>query len=204
MIQVFQNLLGNADQISPKRIVTRRFESLPSRGRRDYVISVVDNGIGIDPQYTNQIFGIFKRLHGQAYSGAGMGLAIAKKSSSALEEKSGWNLNWEKARLSASQCRPAGDAVGLGAAHVVSGGSTVTSRLSGTISICFSHRRPSFPDISSPTPPTICRRPYPYRKRKPGDIRVSDRYFGGAVLWEKPHVGVGEIRSVMPVKHITF
>ena len=58
MIQVFQNLLGNA-------IKYRRPECVPEiritaeQRVTDYVISVIDNGIGIDPQYANQIFGRF-------------------------------------------------------------------------------------------------------------------------------------------------
>jgi light-regulated signal transduction histidine kinase (bacteriophytochrome) len=41
---------------------------------------VTDNGIGFDPQYSERIFGLFKRLHAIGeYSGSGIGLAICRK-----------------------------------------------------------------------------------------------------------------------------
>jgi light-regulated signal transduction histidine kinase (bacteriophytochrome) len=77
LTQVFQNLIGNAlkyrsDQ--PPRIAVRASEK-----DQHWVFMVEDNGIGIQPQYQAQIFGIFKRLHGGEYPGTGIGLAICKK-----------------------------------------------------------------------------------------------------------------------------
>ncbi|MEL6923278.1 MAG: ATP-binding protein, partial [Bacteroidota bacterium] len=48
--------------------------------KTNYLISVVDNGIGIDPDFHQQIFEMFKRLHNhQQYKGSGLGLAICKR-----------------------------------------------------------------------------------------------------------------------------
>jgi len=76
--QVFQNLVGNAikyrkDEPPQVRVAARRDDS-------QWLFSVEDNGIGIDAEYKETIFGIFKRLHtNRAYSGTGMGLAICQR-----------------------------------------------------------------------------------------------------------------------------
>ena len=76
--QVFQNLIGNALKYrneDPSRIPCLR----GPRGAF-WCFSVQDNGIGIDPQYKEKIFGVFKRLHhDQKYSGTGIGLAICQR-----------------------------------------------------------------------------------------------------------------------------
>jgi PAS domain S-box-containing protein len=77
LTQVFENLIGNAlkyrSEKPPHILVTATEEA------RDWVFSVEDNGIGIPPEYQAQIFGIFKRLHGDEYPGTGIGLATCKK-----------------------------------------------------------------------------------------------------------------------------
>ena len=76
--QVFQNLLGNA--IKYRNQESSRIAIGAVRREKEWLFSVQDNGIGIDEQYANDIFGIFKRLHSAAeYSGTGMGLAICKR-----------------------------------------------------------------------------------------------------------------------------
>lgn len=80
MRQLFQNLVGNslkyARSETPPRI-TIKGETDPS-GRCQ--LTVTDNGIGFDMAYADQIFEVFKRLHGRGtYEGTGMGLAICRK-----------------------------------------------------------------------------------------------------------------------------
>ncbi len=78
LMRVFQNLLENAikfrDIDAPKIIVQSKIEN------NQALISIQDNGIGIDYKYKDRVFVIFQRLHGAAnYPGTGIGLAICKR-----------------------------------------------------------------------------------------------------------------------------
>jgi PAS domain S-box-containing protein len=76
--QVFQNLIANS--IRYRSSDAPRIHISAERQGTKWLFSVQDNGIGIDPQYKEQIFGIFKRLHSAAeYPGTGMGLAICER-----------------------------------------------------------------------------------------------------------------------------
>jgi chemotaxis family two-component system sensor kinase Cph1 len=76
--QIFQNLIGNA--IRYRSSAPPRIHVAAMQQEAEWLFSVQDNGIGIDPQYKEQIFGIFKRLHSTSeYPGTGMGLAICER-----------------------------------------------------------------------------------------------------------------------------
>ncbi len=77
IVQVFQNLIGNAVKYRSTRPL--RIEIRCEQLDGEFLISVSDNGIGFDSRYAERIFGIFKRLHGQEYPGTGIGLAICHR-----------------------------------------------------------------------------------------------------------------------------
>jgi light-regulated signal transduction histidine kinase (bacteriophytochrome) len=77
--RLLQNLIGNAIKYRDKGTVPAVHVSA-ERKDDEWVFSIRDNGIGIDPKYFDRIFGIFQRLHTrEQYSGTGIGLAVCKK-----------------------------------------------------------------------------------------------------------------------------
>jgi light-regulated signal transduction histidine kinase (bacteriophytochrome) len=75
---LFQNLIGNALKYRGEE-APRIHISAVRRGA-SWRFSIQDNGIGIDAQYREKIFGVFKRLHNdRKYSGTGIGLAICQR-----------------------------------------------------------------------------------------------------------------------------
>ena len=78
LTHLFQNLIGNAikfrSQAPPRVHVSAELNG------QEWVFSVCDNGIGVDPQFADRIFLVFQRLHAREdYPGTGIGLAIARK-----------------------------------------------------------------------------------------------------------------------------
>ena len=91
LTQLFQNLVGNAIKYQSPGVPRVHITAAQNRGKK-WVFSVKDNGLGIDPQYFERIFGMFQRLHKrEEFAGAGIGLAICKK----IVERHGGNISVE-------------------------------------------------------------------------------------------------------------
>lgn len=75
--QLFRELIANA--IKFRAPGSLQIHISASASEQGITFSVRDNGPGIDPRYHDQIFEVFKRLHGREFPGTGMGLAVCKR-----------------------------------------------------------------------------------------------------------------------------
>jgi len=92
LVQLFQNLVGNAIKYQRPGGVPQVHVSVTRSGEDKWMFAVKDNGLGIDPQYFEKIFGMFQRLHKrEEFAGTGIGLAICKK----IVERHGGNISVE-------------------------------------------------------------------------------------------------------------
>ncbi len=79
LVQLFQNLVGNAVKFRKKDVQLRIHISAQRKGN-EWVFGVHDNGIGIEPRFSERIFVIFQRLHTrEEYPGTGVGLSICRR-----------------------------------------------------------------------------------------------------------------------------
>jgi light-regulated signal transduction histidine kinase (bacteriophytochrome) len=90
--QVFQNLIANAIKYHGER--RPEIEISASQDGAETIFSVKDNGIGMAPKDVEEIFGVFKRLHGKEYEGTGIGLATVKR----IVERQGGRI-WAESTL---------------------------------------------------------------------------------------------------------
>lgn len=77
LTELFRNLIGNA--LKYRGAAVPRIEIGATRDSDDWIFSVRDNGVGIDPKYWDGLFVPFHRLHGSEIPGIGLGLAICRK-----------------------------------------------------------------------------------------------------------------------------
>jgi PAS domain S-box-containing protein len=79
LVQLFQNIVGNAIKYrgaEPPRVHVCAKKS----AAKEWIFSIRDNGLGMEPKYFEKIFAMFQRLHGRSeFSGTGIGLALCKK-----------------------------------------------------------------------------------------------------------------------------
>ncbi len=77
LMQLFQNLISNS--IKYRGEETPRIHIAAEGHGEGWLFSVRDNGVGIDLEYAERVFGMFKRLHGKEIPGTGIGLALCRK-----------------------------------------------------------------------------------------------------------------------------
>jgi len=90
LVQLFQNLVGNAVKFRGER--PPRIHVSARRDGEQWLFSVRDNGIGIDPRFADRVFTMFQRVNArEKYDGSGIGLALCKR----IVERHGGRISFE-------------------------------------------------------------------------------------------------------------
>jgi PAS domain S-box-containing protein len=78
LVQLFQNLIENGIKYTKDKLPIIEVNAM--KRENEWIFSVRDNGIGIDPAYKDKVFVLFQRLHDRSkFSGSGIGLTVCKK-----------------------------------------------------------------------------------------------------------------------------
>jgi chemotaxis family two-component system sensor kinase Cph1 len=78
LVMLLQNLISNAIKFRSEEVPNIHISA--KQKKDEWIFSIADNGIGIEPEFFDRIFVIFQRLHGrEKYTGTGIGLAVCKK-----------------------------------------------------------------------------------------------------------------------------
>jgi signal transduction histidine kinase len=93
LVQIFQNLISNSIKYRRENEPPRIHISAAVKGDQA-VFRVRDNGIGVEPEYSDKVFRLLARLHGQQYQGSGLGLAICQR----IVERYGGRI-WVESKL---------------------------------------------------------------------------------------------------------
>ena len=107
LAQLFQNLVGNAIKYHGPGVIPLIHVSAARRSGGRWLFSVRDNGLGIEPQYFDRIFGMFQRLHRrEEFAGTGIGLLYLQKDRRVARRDYRGRLAAEAATSSAFEFRP--------------------------------------------------------------------------------------------------
>jgi light-regulated signal transduction histidine kinase (bacteriophytochrome) len=98
LAEVFQNLIANSLKYRKSEDPLRIHISC-ARSQSEWLFTVADNGRGFEQEHAEEIFGMFKRLHGREIAGSGIGLALVKK---ILERHSG--RIWAEGKIGEGAC----------------------------------------------------------------------------------------------------
>ncbi|WP_160311404.1 sensor histidine kinase [Rhodopirellula islandica] len=97
--QSIENLVSNAVKYRDINKQTSRITIEVITAKNDFELSICDNGLGIDPKFNDQIFGMFKRFHPHVSSGSGLGLYLVSKNVDSIDGSVGYRPTTDGSRF---------------------------------------------------------------------------------------------------------